>query len=174
MKSLVLFFTCFLVLIFQQSHGQASWTFNVWFNLTDKNQNILSPEDYLDQNIELYTFENGAHANTRFIFEEKSNTFKFSQHTIASFSVMIFVSDKDTTVIELGGQDVFINAISLTGNNYKIQHWQSEDDFDCTRSLKGYPECKVCMNRYSFESYKSRKLAEFDLKEMKRIELRGV
>lgn len=153
MKSKIL--SLLIILIFSEFTvlAQASWTYTIWFNLENQAGNIMSKEDFIKNEIKLLSMPFGAHSDNKLKYDTLTSSFRFSQHTITTSSVLVFIQGEDTTTIEIGTQDLYLDRISLTGRYYKIRARNNEDHFICNDKLPGYKNRFVCKNKYPFNSY---------------------
>ncbi len=98
MKTLRLTIIAFLLFGIHSAFGQTSWTYRVKFDLYDKEGALISPSDFKAGKAALYTMPEGAHTESVLKHDTVQDSFIFSQHTIASRSMLVFVAPPDTAV----------------------------------------------------------------------------
>ena len=134
--------------------GQASWGFSLWFHLIDKDGIKISKEDFIKRDIKLLSLPFGAHKDNRLVYDTLNGSFKFSQNTITTGSILAFVEGKDTTKIAIGTKNLFIDEIILTGDSYEVYAWDNNKLFKCNMKFKGIKDTELCVNSYPFSTYK--------------------
>lgn len=147
----ILFVLCFLLA--NTVFAQASWNYTLWFQLADAKGNTIDGEDYVEKNIKLLTMPFGAHMNSKLIYDSSINKFKFTQHTIATESTLIFVQKNDSTKIRIGTQDLYIDEIKLSGKNHKIDVWVDNDKFIKNYKSPNRYQTIIYTNKLPFEGY---------------------
>ncbi len=151
-------------------YGQASWSFSVWFNLYDKEGVLITPKVYEEKNIKLYSFPFGAHSNNRFTYDTLSNSFKFSQHTITTVSLLVFVIASDTVTIEISTKNTFITRLDLINGIYNLCVWGNEEKFNC--KFIGQSKTSACFNKLNFSDYQTTRNRKINIKDLEAIELK--
>jgi len=164
----------FVILSFSKSQmfAQASWDFSIWFNLEDEKGNKLTKEDFIQKEIKMFTDESGAHLDSKLEYDTLTNSFKFSQHTIAGSSVLVFKKKNRKTSIQISTQNLFLENITLTGKKYEVFIWNNRDAFNCDNKLNGYENYgNVCSSKLSLDSFEVKKIGKLFFKELVEIGL---
>ncbi len=161
----ILFFSEFTV------SAQASWAYTVWFNLTNQAGEIISKEDVANDKVKLLSMPFGAHSDNQLQYDTITGSFKFSQHTIATGSVLAFVCGVDTTTVKIETQDLYLDKIALTGDTYVIQNGYKEEGFICNEQLSGYNNRLICKNKYPISLYKAEKKKHIELDKLIEVKL---
>lgn len=172
MKLKTLLFIITFILSEYTVHAQASWSYSIWFNLKDKYGNIIDKNDYDKKRIKLLTNEFSVHSNGELVYDTLTNSFRFSQHTAVTGSVLMFIQEMDTTIIEIGTTDLYLDTISLTGNLYEIRVWNNEDSFVCKEKLHGYKNTFICKNKYPFNTYVIVKEEDVDFPKLREVKIK--
>lgn len=165
-KSITLLIVSFLAL---QAYSQTSWNYSIWFNLLDETGDTFTKEAYLNKKIQLITFPSGAHKSNTLEYDTQVNAFKFSQSTLVTESVFMFIHNKDTTTITIGTENMYIKDIALTGDTYKIYHWKNENNFLCNQKFSGIEKGTICVPKSPFKYYKTQKKSKY----LKKVLLRS-
>jgi len=141
--------------------AQASWSYSLWFTLTDENGATISKEEFIDRNIKVLTAPLGAHAENSLTYDEGNQSFLFSQGTITTSSILLFVHDADTTTLFISTQDLFLKDVPLTGKRYHLSPWKHPEQFLCTHKLPNNKDRRVCIHKKPVETYEVEENSSF-------------
>jgi hypothetical protein len=163
--------TMFLLLLVccNYSYGQASWSFSTWFNLYEKDGSIIGKNDFVEQKVKLYSLPFGAHSSNRLEYDTVNNSFRFSQHTITTGSLLVFVINAETIIVDISTKNTYITRLDLVDGRYDLRVWSNEEKFDCTSI--GQSTIPACFNKFSFSDYKATKRGEINLKDLVEVKL---
>ncbi|MFK7750601.1 MAG: hypothetical protein AB8B65_19580 [Kordia sp.] len=147
---------CIRLLIFfitLQGYSQASWSYAVWFNILDETGKTLTEETYSEKELYIATHPFGAYKDNKLEYDSTTKMFKFSQSTITTESVLLFVHNSDTTKVHIGTENMYIKDIELTGKTYSILRWNNEANFVSNQKVPALGHFKVCIPKFPFEQY---------------------
>jgi len=164
--TLIFCFTMYSSLLF----AQASWGYSVKFKLISKTNDTISVQNFKDGTVKLLSAPFGAHSNNTLAFDSITNTFKFSQQTIATNSILVFQTLKDTTVLNIQTINLDLGHIMLTGHEYSFNVWTDDKRF-----IKSKIDDKYWKRKHSFKYYISTnrgKLIRTQLKTLMEVELK--
>lgn len=143
------------VLLSADIYAQKSWSYDIWFKLYDPAGKPVNYERYKAKGIQLYTFGFGGHMDGRLRYDSTAEAFRFSQSTIATTSVLLFVADYDTTILYIATQPLFISRLMLKPGVYNLQQWRKTDSlYRLNQALPGYPGRGVNMTKDDFQLYR--------------------
>ncbi|MCL5246697.1 hypothetical protein M4I21_12805 [Cellulophaga sp. 20_2_10] len=128
--------------------AQASWGYSVKFKLISKENDTISIDHFKSGKIKLLSAPFGSHSNNKLEFDYSSNSFIFSQHTIATGSILVFETLKDKTILNVQTINLDLKTIKLTGKNYSIHVWNNEEKFIKIEEKDTYWKLK-----HPFETY---------------------
>lgn len=174
MKNFSLSIVAFLFFGIFDSCGQASWTYEVRFDLYDKEGALISPSDFKAGKAALYTMPEGAHVDNVLKYDTSHHSFVFSQHTIASRSLLVFVAPPDTAifVIPTLPEKTAIFKFNLIHGTFERHPGRAEwGSFEYeTTSLSEHPD--FSFSRKSFYDRVSGAFREMKFSDLKKVELK--
>lgn len=153
-------------------HAQASWTYNLYFGLYNNKGNQINPQDITDGHIKIYTYDIGAHSESKLTFDPSRSAFRLSQHTITSYSVLVFVTHTDTTTLEFQTTNLWLDKVTMNGHNYQYFVYKNPKLFECSNSQTNYKFCRNIGNEKKYIKEEHLHEVRFDnLKELKLTDL---
>lgn len=155
--------------IFNQSFGQASWHFSIWFNLYDKSGNAINQNDYLVRDVKLYTLPFETHSDNHLVYDTLHHSFKFSQHTAVSTSKLVFVLDADTTILNVSTTNTYITNVELKSGTYTLNVLGDKENFEYKPI--GKSQIIACFNKYGFNQNKTTETKKTNIKDLIGVKL---
>jgi len=169
MKNFSLSIFLFLLFGIHDSFGQASWTYDLSFNLYDKDGAIISTKEFEEEKITLYTMPLGAHSDNVLKYDTLNQFFVFSQHTIAGRSMVILVAKNDTAVFEIPthpGQIAKLELINGTFERRLVRVVGGLIEFETIARL-GHPD----LSKLTYYDPTSGEFREMTFSDLKKVEL---
>gem|GEM_PF-5356100 len=152
-----------LLLFSGNCYSQITWDFNLWFNLSDKKGQEIVLSDF--NNVEIYS-PYGTHINSKIEYDTIVNMYKYSVNSALPISMLLFVYNSDTTLIEMrsDGNDFVIESLTLDGEHYDFTYNTTDlNQINCKKKLRGYQNKFVCQATEPLSTYRVEKILKQDV-----------
>lgn len=141
-------------------YSQPSFNFTLWFNLSDKQEERITPEKF--NTLKVYS-PYGVQVSTVIQNDTIANMFKLTAESSITKTFLVFVSKNDTTIITFNADHPYtcIDSIPLDGNYYDFyfDKWNT-DKFNCIETLNGYLNKQVCKTVVASSSFRAQNILQ--------------
>lgn len=153
-------FTFVLIMIYGNGYSQPSFSFSVWFSLTDKQGKTVSANEFNSLNAYV------PYGSVIVIqYDTIADMYNLKGESVNPTSSLVLINWGDTTAIEFSVNKGYIclGNIALDGNAYNfILDDRSAEKFNCKELLSGYTNKQVCKTVAPTSSFIVDKLYETD------------